>query len=281
MPSYQSFIVKLLIILLISMMGLNITPAFASISLSKNYVLFDNKTRNQDNIIFNRSNKKQKYKISFLHFTQNTDGSYTTIEEETDKIKFAEKFLMYTPRSFTLEPEGYQLIRMQKRSMIEASEGEYITHMLISEEPNEKFFDEDRDIEAEEDEKGLSFNIQQLFAVSFPIVIRKGDLPVIVQLKEAIFKEEGDNLSLNLAIAREGNRSVRGVLSLKRKNKIIFQNTGINIFLNSNLRTVSINLADSAKAKANLIKEIKGKNIIIEYQDEATKEVYFQDIITY
>jgi hypothetical protein len=248
-----------------------INTLFANISLDKTYVLFENNTRNADIRVFNRGAETKQYTISFVHYKQDQNGKYTDLDKETSILKFADNLLIYTPRTFTIEPGKTQLIRIQRKSLADIDDGEYFAHMLIKEVPDTKKTEEEEKVSMMKLQKGqLGIDIKPLFGMSFPIIVRKGNLEVESKILSAKRLEKDGKYFLSVSISRVGNKSIRGDLMVKYKNEVIGDTKGLNIFLGNEKRVVDVPFI--ADRWEQIQKENQGKPIklTVVYQDVTT-----------
>lgn len=82
--------------------------------------------------IINTSSETQTYRVSFVNFIQDENGA---LKETTDKNGFyADKYLSWgSPRQFTLKPNEVQTINIARKSLAQAPDGEFVSHLKISE----------------------------------------------------------------------------------------------------------------------------------------------------
>ena len=252
-----------------------VSNLFATVGVSDTYMLLENNTRNASFTVFNRSDEPHDYKITFVHFLQDNTGGYKPLDKESDIIKFADTFLIYTPRQFHLEAGGSQVIRLQKKSMVTALDGEYVSHILISEQPP---VIDDSEVVKKSDK--MEFVINQVFATSFPVVVRKGTLNLDVSSTDVIFKQEKTHMTAKFTINIKGNKSLRADVFIKDGDQIIALMKGANIFLSSKTRDVVLNFADGNDKMNKFIKDYKGKTLSFEILDSITNSSLYKKNIT-
>ena len=254
---------KNFILFFLTIFLLNFTNLNANISINSKYLLFDDKTRNNDLTVINASSEPHTYKISFIYYKQNADGSY--VPNNDISLIESSKYLKITPRQFTLKPSESQVIRIQKTSMADSPDKEYDMHMLIKEQP-EEVPPSDLKIEKNED---LEIKIKPLFAVSFPVIVRKGKLEANNSITETNFFVEDNIIKLKVKISREGNRSSRGDLILKNNKDVVAKADGVNIFLSNNLREFTLNIGSTDDA--DLVEKLT-QPLTLLYQDSFNKK---------
>lgn len=107
--------------------------ADANISVFPYSIDFDaaSSKRVQSVRIINTSSETQTYRVSFVNFIQDENGA---LKETTDKKGFyADKYLSWSPRQFTLKPNEVQTINIARKSLAQAPDGEFVSHLKISE----------------------------------------------------------------------------------------------------------------------------------------------------
>ena len=178
--------------------------ADANISVFPYSIDFDaaSSKRVQSVRIINTSSETQTYRVSFVNFIQDENGA---LKETTDKNGFyADKYLSWSPRQFTLKPNEVQTINIARKSLAQAPDGEFVSHLKISEvmlgAPKPK---------AKPGAKSntLSMQLKALFAITLPVTITKGDnLYSKTELSSYKLLPDG---KLELVFKRLGNKSSR------------------------------------------------------------------------
>ena len=100
--------------------------ANANISVFPYSIDFDaaSSKRVQSVRIINTSSETQTYRVSFVNFIQDENGA---LKETTDKNGFyADKYLSWSPRQFTLKPNEVQTINIARKSLAQAPDGELV-----------------------------------------------------------------------------------------------------------------------------------------------------------
>ncbi|MGV3278624.1 molecular chaperone [Rickettsiales bacterium LUAb2] len=250
--------------LLILLFFINIKSSFAMFSIDKTYLLLDDQSRNIDIMVFNSSNVSHDYSLSLIHYQQNTDGSYTLITNNTENIKFADPYLLFTPIKFTIPAKSSQMVRIQRLPMPEARDGEYTSYLLIKEAPNPL----DTARISVNSKSHVQLSLIPIFNISVPLIVRKGDLASNVSIQQAVINNDrSNNKQLELTLARSGTKSIHSNIVVYLGNKVVGQLNGINIFLSADTRKITVAL-DNKFFSANK------KNILnIQILDANTKEV--------
>ena len=221
--------------------------AYANISVFPYNIDFEAESnkRVQTIRVINTSNETQTYRVSFVNFSQDENGRLT---EATDFATAANKYLNWSPRQFTLKPNEVQTINVARRSMAQAQDGEYISHLKISEvalgAPKVKNQNAESDT--------LSMQLKALFAITLPVTISKGNaLHNVTQITDYKLLNS-DNLQVSLK--RSGNQSSRvNIAVINDKGKEIGRVNSVKIYLSTDKLNISVPLDRSLLThKANL-----------------------------
>ncbi len=241
---------------------------YGNLSISKSYILFDGNTRNDSINVVNQADDVRTYKVYFIHYKQNKDGSYTKVDKESDDLKFADAYLDYTPKRFTLKPKSTQLLRLQKKSMATANDGEYMAQLIIEEQPF-KIAPQ----EAVTKTDTVQVEIHALYSVTLPVVLRKGELKVENKIEKVSITEVDNVSAIYVEISRVGNRSTRGRVVVKHNDQVVVSYDNVNIFISSNLRSINMKLGATEVAANAALNKIKGKTVQVEYIDQLDNKV--------
>lgn len=227
------------------------TQAMADIGIFPQAVDFpeNGKKRSQTLNIFNQSKNPQTYRVSMIEYTQDENGKYVKAETVSNS---AQKYLIYSPKQFTLMPGKMQAIRIARKSLGDAKDGEYVSHMLVSEvemphmkKDEKKQNDLTNGENDSEEKKEISINIHTLFATSVPVTIYKGS-----NLSQAtdILSHNVSGNKLNLVLQRKGNVSSRLILKvLDDKGEEIGRAGPLRIYTPNGKRNLTINLKSGTK----------------------------------
>jgi P pilus assembly chaperone PapD len=282
---FKNIIFTVFFILFIFNLTINIliTNAFAgAVSLDKTYVLLEGNKRSDQIIAFNSSNETSTYKLSLVNYKQNPDGSYTAVTEENENLLFAQDYISFGPRTFTLKPGETKIVRINKKVMAEVATGEYISHLLLAEQEQAEAqtFGASNEANKQKAESGVSFQINALFYVSFPIVVRNGVLEGSSKMGTIKIDREKDSLEAAVKIERSGNKSARNDIVIKNGKTIVGRVDKVNTFTSTNYRIVKIKLANNEKDINKLIKDIGDKKLTIDLLDSNTSKLIETKILT-
>lgn len=261
------------------------TKAMADIGIFPQAVDFpeDGRKRSQTLNVINQSKEPQTYRVSIVEYTQDENGKYHKVETVSNSAK---KYLIYSPKQFTLMPGKIQAIRVARKGLGDAKDGEYVSHLLVSEvamphmkktekkndEPKaeKKAEDDVTDVNSDsvdEDEQNIeneiteiSVSVHALFAVSVPVTVYKG-----ANLNQAteVLNHNISGDKLNLVLQRKGNVSSRLKLRvLDAKGKEIGHAGPVRIYTPNGKRNLTINLKSGTKpAKLELNDALTNKKL--------------------
>lgn len=247
------FAATLLVILLTA------REALCNLSVSPFYLEFDALSQKRADIVrlTNSSNEEKTYRIKLVHFIQNKDGSYAEVDAPHPDSLFAAPHLDFAPRETTLAAGQSQTIRIQRRPMPTAPDGEYVAHLLIQEQSGA--FPK----QAGAPEKGLTIDIRAVYGITIPIIITKGNLSQTATIKSVKLTRLQDQPIAEVSIARKGTRSFFGTIIVSQGKKEIGRVNNFRIFLSSPERTLKVPLTQEPSGKIGIILQDERKHEIL------------------
>ncbi len=219
----------------------------ANISLATFFMEFDaDSARRTGQLRFtNTSDKTQTYDIRMVNFSQNSDGEYKEIDTPSAGNPFAEPYLDWSPRRITLAPMQSQVVRVARRPMAAAPDGEYVSHLMIRETaPNEPADTTSRGGD------GLKINLRALYGVSIPVMIEKGDPRATAAISSVEIYNAGGKPLAAVMVRRGGNRSFYGTLVVSEDGREIGRVSKFRIFMTTSARVLKIPLLQRPTAGA-------------------------------
>lgn len=241
---------KLLLTLLLM---INLFPGFAkaNLAISSFYVWFDaNSAKRTETLrVTNTSNIQKVYRIKLVNFKQNADGSYDDISHPLSGNPFAEPYVGYSPHETTLAPGQTQTIRLVRKPMAAAADGEYVSHLLVRELP-------EKTVHAKQDNNGdLRINIKALYGVTIPVIIDKGNLHSSASIGKVSVIEKDGKPYASVTVKRKGDRSFWGNLIIKKGQKEVGRVNGFKIFMTTPERHMQIPLSEKIVSGGKVILE--------------------------
>jgi len=214
---------------------------------------FEGRERYSTLTLVNRGTESHSYRISFINQKMLENGEMVPVDSPAENEGFAAQFLRYSPRQITLLPNRPQTVRVMLRMPAGVKDGEYRSHLLFQQLP-----DTSSPLSREASGDGLGVSITAQFGITIPVFIRKGNLvatSTITEIENLVDNQGRTNLGFT--INREGNKTIRGHISVKANGKEIGRMKGLPVYLSTNKRRVEIPLDE---------KSLVGKNLQIEYR---------------
>lgn len=238
--------------------------AFANISVAPFFLEFytDSNKRTGQVRFTNNSTVEKTYNIKMTNFQQDNNGKYSPADENTENILLAEKYLEWSPHQVTLQPNESQVIRVQRRGMATAPDGEYVSHLLIQEQPSKV----DNDYETEND-GSLVINLEALYEVSIPVMIVNGDVHAEAKIKEAKLDKNSAAPKLSVVVERDGNRSFYGTLVVQQDEKELGRVNKFRIFTTTETRDIDVPLSEVPSGSISVVLMDGKTNEILESRD--------------
>lgn len=224
-------------------------PAWADFSISPFYLEFDASSPKRTDVVrfTNNSNEKTTYRIDFINYKQLEDGTYQSIQTPLEGNPFAAPYLNFAPHETTLEPGQSQTIRIQRKPMAAAPDGEYVSHLLVQEKQETSL------PVASTPTKGLNIELKALYGVTIPIFIEKGKLTNSATIEKATLHSTGEQPTLEVIVHRKGTQSFWGTLIVKSNNTEIGRMNAFKIFLTTPRRLIKIPLQGKVKGPVQII----------------------------
>lgn len=220
-----------------ALFGLAAAPCRAEISISPTFMLFDGEPGTKAITVKNTGAREVVYRVSLLDLRMEPDGRMMAVKEPREGEHFADDMVRFAPREIVLAPGASEVVRFRVAAL---RPGEYRTHVLVQQVPDigaltkPPFMRED----------GLTVDLQAVFGVAIPLIIRSGELRASVSFAEARLARMPDGgPAVALKLERSGARSVRGALSLKLEGKEIGLYDGIAIYAPASERELLLPLA--------------------------------------
>lgn len=253
--------IKLKYLTLVMMLMANV--AYANISIYPFSVDFKDNSRKrvQSVRVINSSDKPQTYRVSMVDFTQDENGK---LKEVKSSETSAAPYVSWSPRQFTLQPKAVQTVNVARRSLAKAKDGEYVSHLKISEVSlGAPKINQDKG-----NSDSISMKIDVLFAVTIPVTVEKGN-DLVAKTSLVSWKKVGND-KLNITLKREGNKSSRiNAYVLDGKNKELGKVKGIKIYMSTDTLNIDIPLE----------KNVNNLDVLLKIEDaQSEKEILRQPI---
>jgi hypothetical protein len=251
-----------------------VTTVGANLNISPKRVTFDRSRRSATVYIYNQGSAPATFDITLVDRAMLPDGQIVTVEDAAakpdakavaDQVKSAKPMLQVSPRRATLAPGQGQTIRLRVASVPEGAGGEYRSHLTITTIPAA-----DVGLTAEQAAAGqpneLRFQINSVFGLSIPAIVRMGDLDVRAAIENA--RVEYADVSLDgkspprrtaimvFDIVRQGSNSLFGNIEIRpvgqRRGDPIGVARGVGVYTEIARRTVRVPLSSAPPAGTKL-----------------------------
>lgn len=209
--------------------------AGANLNISPKRVTFDRNHRAGSVFIFNQGTAPGTFDISLVDRVMLPDGQILGVDEAqakpdtklvADRVVSAQSMLQISPRRVTLAPGQGQTIRLRVATTVsDPTATEARSHLTIATLPPRDAGTTAEAAAANTTSTQLSFQINALFGLSVPVIVRPGDLDVRASLENAkvTFEQLGGATStpgplspvLNLDLVRLGANSLFGNVEVR------------------------------------------------------------------
>jgi len=156
--------------------------ANANLLVTQTYIMLDPKNRVVSFKLFNPTKETKTYKISIAHMKMGEDGGFSEMSEEEivkNNLSIVDGSVMFSPKSFTIEQQQAQVIKIIGRFDKIAEGKEYMARVMFKEFPQDSVENaiEKASAAKKVEEKGLAINLKPLFNISVPLIISKVQTP--------------------------------------------------------------------------------------------------------
>ena len=230
--------------------------AGAQVSVSPTRVIFEGRTRTASVTLINRGDKASTFRVSFERKRMTEDGQFEDIKNPQPGEIFSDQMIRFSPRQVVLPPGKAQVVRLLLRKPPNLADGEYRSHMLFREIPEQ----ESTSIESQaSNKKQLTISIKPVLGISIPVIVRQGSTSAEVSLvKSSLANISADKTQgmLDLTMKRTGNESVYGdIVATYYKNSsdkngiVVAQANGIAVYTPNYSRTLKLKVQSPAGVK--------------------------------
>jgi P pilus assembly chaperone PapD len=166
-------------------------------------VVFEGPQRTATLRIFNPRNVPERISIGWQAIRMTAEGRLKQIDDpaEVDGLEPARDYVMFAPRQAVIPPQSAQIIRLMLRAPADLPDGEYRSHMVVSQQPREL-------PEQQLRSDGLSVRIDSVVSTTLPVIVRRGDLKAELSVESAELVTIKGNPFLETVVRRRGGRSV-------------------------------------------------------------------------
>lgn len=222
--------------------GIWSVAAYGNISLSPYFLEMDDAITRTGQVRFTNTSQSEKtYNINIVNFKQESDGAYVTITQPVAGNPFAAPYLEWAPHQVTLQPGQSQVVRVRRRGMAAAPQGEYVSHILIQEQPPaDQMYGTDKS-----KGNGLVINLKPLYGVSIPVMIEHGQLHSSARIGDVRIERHNGNSFAIVPVIRSGNRSFFGTVIVSQGRHELGRIADFRIFMTTPVRVLKVPLSST------------------------------------
>jgi hypothetical protein len=159
------FVVALLAAALLSSI-----PARADLTITPVRIVFGVRDRTATLSLLNVTDKTNTYRMSWLLMKADEHGQYTLVHADDKDPHGVANMVIFTPRQVTIEPHGYQSIRLSLRRPADLPPGEYRAHLALTRLANPVLARK-----PDPNEKGKNVSLSVNLSFSIPVIVRQGE----------------------------------------------------------------------------------------------------------
>jgi P pilus assembly chaperone PapD len=186
-------------------------PTRAELSVSPTLIVFDDEHATKAITIENTGRKELVVRVSLINLRMLPDGHMVRAAPGVASEHFATDMVRFSPHELVLDPGASEVVRLQVPPLEKRADGEYRTHVLIQQVPDIAALR----VSPFERTDGVSVDLQAVLGVAVPLLIRRGEPSARVRIEALRIERAGDGqTALAVRLERQGERSVRGALSL-------------------------------------------------------------------
>jgi fimbrial chaperone protein len=245
-------------------------PARADIAIFPLHPIFTDKVRTQHVNIVNNSTDSALFRMELVYQRQNTDGSYTPLDEPMTPGVDLRKMIVYSPRQISLEGGDVQLVKLALRRPADLPEGEYRAYLKMMR------MDGKGPVISSRVGKGISANINIAIGYAVPIIVRHGTYDTTASLSDVKYDPPAGkkSASVKMVIHRKGKFSTLGHINIfwvrsGQEDKLVGMMNGINVFPEIDHRDVNLAINE---------KSLSGGSLRVVYAgDDADKGLTFDE----
>jgi P pilus assembly chaperone PapD len=236
-------------------------PTRAELSVSPTLIVFDDERSTKAITIENTGRKELVVRVSLINLRMLPDGRMVHAAPAAAGEHFARDMVRFSPHELVLDPGASEVVRLQAPPLAKRPGGEYRTHVLVQQVP---------DIAALrtspfESAEGVEVDLQAVLGVAVPLLIRRGEPMAHVHIGALRLERTDEGMAALVRLEREGERSVRGALSLLVDGSEVRVYDGLAIYAPAKAREVLLPLPKGVAA-------LSGRIEVRFHEDEETRD---------
>jgi len=242
----------------------SVTTVGANLNISPKRVTFDRNRRSATVYVYNQGNAPGTFDVSLVDRAMLPDGQIVALADSannaaakpfTDRVKSAQPIMQISPRRVVLNPGQGQTIRLRLSNLPAEGAGEYRSHLTVTTIPPAS-----AGITAEAAAglapNELRFQINSVFGLSIPAIVRVGDIDVRAAIQNArveYVEMSADGQSaprrtpvMAFELVRQGGNSLFGNIEVRpsgqRRGEPVGIARGVGVYPEIDRRTVRVPL---------------------------------------
>jgi fimbrial chaperone protein len=230
-------------------LSVHFSVAHADLLVTPTRLDLNDKARSGNLTLVSQAREPVVYRIGWVRFSMQPDGSYTETAEPRADAKKLEELVRFSPRQVTLGPGETQVVRVSLPRGKALPEGELRSHLILRADPIPY-------AKSDAGSEGIAVNLSIAKGVAVPVVLRSGGLEVSAKLMEPRIIKRPDGQLISVVIQRAGTISPYGEVEIlgrvDGKEVSLGVLKGVAVFLEIEKRTVLVPISDStalARAK--------------------------------
>ncbi|GHB63101.1 hypothetical protein GCM10008107_10250 [Psychrosphaera saromensis] len=183
--------------------------AEAGVSFTNLRIFIDNKTNKQDFTLLNRGDTSENCQITLVDYNVAEDGSLTELVGNQQASNSAKPYVRLSPKRVNIKAQQSQKLKIIARGYRKAKSNELHSYLSIACKPIKKQLTSTSGSNGQ-----YAPAMEPRFISRIPIIIRKQQVPVVIDFSDISFTTEGENTLLNFTLLKQGERSTYGKLKL-------------------------------------------------------------------
>lgn len=255
--------VKPMVLGIAALLAITALPASAqTLTFNPQRIVIDARTGTASLSITNSGKKGESYRVELVDVIYKDDGKIEHALKTPPGHPSAKEFIRFSPSQIRLNAGETQAVRILLRPGQQLADGEYRVHAVLKQLPNVAAVKEP----ANANSLIGVIGIEQ--AVAIPVIVRRGVTNATGTIA-AMKVVDGKPGTIDLSLAREGNRSLYTNLLLKDKaGAVVAETKGVAVPVPNKTRRFFFNLNDKATPAA-----VRGGGYTLEMVDHDTGAV--------
>lgn len=192
-------------------LGLLAQPAIAGLLVLPDHVVFNERSRVQEVMVANVTDKPVRYDIGWVNQRQTENGGYVMVKDD-ESFARASEYLRFSPRRVTLQPGESQKIKLLLRRKNNMVETEYRSHLKFEAVPLQQ---QNQNSTGE----GISFALNLMLSYTIPVLVQttQGEVDITISEPQVVIRDAQPVVQFKLN--RKGDISAKGDLKVERLNQ--------------------------------------------------------------